>query len=97
MTSTSRSSVSSIIVRFLSNADSKEVMRDLRDKVDLAKSKLPKDANDPAVSEISFDDTPVWIFSISGEYDNFELYSFAKDIKDEIEANPLVSEVNISG
>ncbi|MDR0772278.1 MAG: hypothetical protein LBF15_04555 [Candidatus Peribacteria bacterium] len=54
-----------IIVRFLSNADTKEVMRDLRDKVAGAKSSLPKDANDPVVMEISLNDTPVWIFSIS--------------------------------
>jgi multidrug efflux pump subunit AcrB len=33
MTSTSRSSASVIILEFLSNADSKEVLRDLRDKV----------------------------------------------------------------
>lgn len=96
MTSTSRSSASVIILEFLSNADSKEVLRDLRDKVSWVESSLPKDAETPVVSEISFDDSPVWIFSISWDYDNFELYSFAKKIKDEIEANPLVSEVSIS-
>nr|HRI36889.1 efflux RND transporter permease subunit [bacterium] len=97
MSSSSRNSVSSITVQFKSDVDISDAMRDLKDKVDLAKSKLPEDANEPIVQEVSFDDTPIWIFSIAGPYDGFELYHYAKLIKDELEKNSLVSEVTISG
>jgi multidrug efflux pump subunit AcrB len=97
MSSTSRNSVSSITVQFKSDVEIATAMRDLKDKVDLAKSKLPEDAKDPIVQEVSFDDTPIWTFSIAGPYDGFQLYHYAKLIKDELEKNALVSEVNISG
>ncbi len=96
MNSTSMNSASLITVQFSSNVDTQTAIADLKDKVDLAKSDLPEDANDPFVKEVSFDDTPIWTFSISGEYDGFQLYDYAKNIKEELEKNPLVSEVNIS-
>ena len=94
--STSMNSASLIIVRFESNVDTSDAIRDLRDKVDWAKSDLPEDAKDPQVKEISFDDSPIWIFSISWNYDWYELRSYAKEIQDELEKNSLVSEVNVS-
>jgi multidrug efflux pump subunit AcrB len=90
------SSVSSVLVQFLSTADTKDTMRDLRDKIGSAKSDLPQNATEPAITEISLDDNAVWIFSISGNYDGFQLYDYAKSIKEELERNPLISEVNIS-
>lgn len=97
MNSTSMNSASIITVQFLSSVDTQTAIADLKDKVDLAKADLPEDANDPFVKEVSFDDTPIWTFSISGDYDWFALYDYAKSIKEELEKNPLVSEVNISG
>ena len=97
MTATARNSVAVISVQFLSNVNSSEALRDLRDQVDTAKSSLPADAKDPVVKEVSFSDTPVWTFSIAGDYDGFKLYSFAKKIRDELERDPQVSEVTIAG
>jgi multidrug efflux pump len=74
-----------VLVQFRSDANTKDTMRDLRDKVDSAKSNLPTNANTPVVTEVSFDDSPVWIFSVSGNYDGFKLYDYAKTIKDELE------------
>lgn len=96
ITSTSRNSLSLITVQFLSTVETDAAIRELKDKVDLAKSDLPEDANEPVVAEVSFDDTPVWTFSISWDYDGFTLYEYAKTIQEELEKNPLVSEVNIS-
>lgn len=97
ITSSSMNSISMISVQFLSTVDKQEAVSDLKDKVDFAKSQLPTDAKDPVVKEISLDDSPIWTFSVSGDYNGFQLYDFAKIIKDELEKNPLVSEVNISG
>ncbi|MCK9273148.1 efflux RND transporter permease subunit [Candidatus Gracilibacteria bacterium] len=97
MTSTSKNSVSMIIVQFTSNKDIPTAMRELKDKADLAKNDLPADAKDPVVTEISLDDSPIWTFTISGKYNGFELYDYAKKIRDELEKNPLVSEARLSG
>lgn len=97
ITSSSINSASVITVQFKSSVDTKEALRDLKDKVDLAKTDLPSDAKDSVVKEVSFDDSPIWTFSISGNYDGFALYEYAKTIKEELEKNSLVSEVNISG
>ncbi|MDD2486876.1 MAG: efflux RND transporter permease subunit [Candidatus Gracilibacteria bacterium] len=97
MTSTSKNSVSMIIVQFTSNKDIPTAMRELKDKADLAKKDLPADTKDPVVTEISFDDSPIWTFTISGDYNGFELYDYGKKIRDELEKNILVSEVKISG
>lgn len=97
MSSTSMNSVSVISVQFKSDTDIATGMRDLKDKVDLVKPKLPTDAKDPVVKEISFDDTPIWTFSLAGKYDGFKLREYAKIIQQELEKNTLVSEVTISG
>ncbi len=96
ISSTSMNSMSIITVQFLSNVNKQTAMSDLKDKVDFVKSELPDDANEPVVKEISLDDSPIWTFSISWDYDWFELYNYAKEIKNELEKNPLVSEVNIA-
>ncbi len=97
MKSTSKNSVSIITVQFKSDKDISTAMRELKDKVDTAKTDLPADAKDPVVTEISLDDTPIWTFTISGKYNGFELYDYAKKIRDELEKNSLVSEVRLSG
>ncbi len=97
MTSVSKNSASSITVQFKSDVNITDTMRELKDKVDFAKKDLPEDAQEPVVKEFSLDDSPIWIFAISWKYDWFTLYDYAKKIKEELERNPLVSEVTISG
>lgn len=96
MTSTSMNGSSMIMLQLISGVDTSKVLTDIKDKVDLAKPELPADVIDPIVKEVSFDDMPVWTFAISGKYNDFELYEYAKIIRDEIEKHPLVSEVSIS-
>lgn len=96
MSSTSMNSVSVISVQFKSDTDIATAMRDLKDKTDLVKPKLPADAKDPIVKEVSFDDTPIWTFSLAGRYDGFKLREYAKLLQEELEKNTLVSEVTIS-
>ena len=67
ITSTSRESVSTIVVEFTTNADVRESIRDLRDVVDQLRSELPDSAEDPVVSEIDFVDQPIISFAIAGD------------------------------
>lgn len=97
MTSSSRNSISAIVVEFKPEENITESIRSLKDKVDTTKKDLPSDAKDPVVSEISFSDTPFWTFTIGGKYDGFTLRRYANMIKDELEKIDQVSEVRISG
>lgn len=101
VTSTSQNSVSAITVQLLSTTNNDQALSDIHNQVDLVIPNLPKDTNgqviNPTVKAISFDDSPIWAFSISGPYNGFQLYNYAKKIKDTLEANTLVSEADISG
>ncbi len=96
ITSDSFNSISSIAVEFDSSEDQDEALRNLRDKVSTIKD-LPADANDPFVNEISFDDSPIFTFSLSGPYDGLTLRTYAEKLQDELEKISGVREVNISG
>ena len=97
VSSNSKRGISSIIVQFNADSNSLEKISDLKDKVDEAKSDLPKEAFDPIVKKIRLDDVPVLVFSISGDYDIRELKAQADSLKDEIERINGVSEVVVSG
>lgn len=96
ITSSSLNSVSSVAVEFDANQDLENSVRRVRDEV-AGINDLPTDAEDPKVSEISFDDTPIWIASLIGPYDGFVLREHAEKIADELEKVPGVRQVVISG
>lgn len=97
ITSNSANSVSMITVEFDSDQDVDDAIRRLRDQVNTVKSDLPEDANEPAVMEISLDDSPIWTFTITGPYDGFAMREIADDLKESLEKIPGVREVNVSG
>ena len=96
ITSNSTNSFSAISVEFDTSENQDDALRNLKDKVATVKD-LPDDANDPEANEISFDSTPIFTFSISGNYDDFALRTQAEKIKDELEKISGVQEVNIFG
>ncbi|HEU0080704.1 MAG TPA: efflux RND transporter permease subunit [Candidatus Paceibacterota bacterium] len=97
LTSTSYNSLSVIQVEFNAKEDLEDAIRRLRDKVAEAKPDLSTEAKEPAVREISLDDTPIWSISLTGPYDGFTLREFAETVQDELEKIPGVREVGISG
>ena len=97
ITSSSANSISSVVVQFDAKQNLDDSIRRVRDAVSNVKNDLPSDANDPVVSEISFDDSPIMILALSGPYDGFTLYDYAQDIQSELEKIPGIREVNIAG
>ena len=85
MTSTSLNSVASVVLQFKTGVDMKQALQDVKEQVDIAKKNFPESANDPVVKTLNFRDTPVWIFSLSGNKTPLELNNIANDIKDELE------------
>jgi len=97
VTSSSANSVSGVVVQFNADQDLNDSIRKVRDAVSNISRDLPEDANEPAVQEISFDDTPIMTVALSGPYDGFTLYEYAKNIKDDLEKIAGVREINITG
>lgn len=97
ITSNSFNSVSQIIVEFDAKADLQDSLRSLRDEMNDIALELPEDANEPVVSEISLDDTPIFTVAITSPYDSRYNREVADDIKDELEKLSGVREVDVSG
>jgi HAE1 family hydrophobic/amphiphilic exporter-1 len=97
LTSKSQNSISMITVQFDANSNAQEKINDLKNKVDLAKSDLPNDAEEPTVTQISLNDMPILTFSISGPYSDIEIKKYADILKDKIESISGISKVKILG
>ncbi|MFQ6116345.1 MAG: efflux RND transporter permease subunit, partial [bacterium] len=95
--STSSEGISTIEVEFNPEVDIDEALQKVRDKVDLAKSEIPEDAEEPIINEINFSEFPIMLVNISGNYDLVKLKEIGEDFEDEFEAIPGVLDVTISG
>ncbi len=95
--STSSEGISTIEVEFNPDIDIDEALQKVRDKVDLAKSELPEDAEDPIINEINFSEFPIMLVNIAGDYDLVKLKEIGEDFEDKFETIPGVLDVTISG
>lgn len=97
ISSESSNSVSMITVEFGAKENLDDALRKLRDEVNSLSGRLPAEVSEPIVQEISADDSPIWVFTLSGAYDRFTLRDFAEDIKEELEKVSGIREVLVSG
>jgi multidrug efflux pump len=97
LTSTSYMGASSIVAEFHTSMNMEEALQKVREKMDLAKPKLPADAEDPVLSEFNFSEWPIMQVNISGEYDLVRLKDIAEDLKDRLDQIPSILEVRLSG
>lgn len=97
ITSTSSEGVSSVVVEFQASADLTDSLRKLRDEVSNMKSTLPKEANDPIVTEIRASDVPIVTFSLYGNLSKSDFKKYGEDLQEKLEGIPGVSKVNLSG
>lgn len=96
-TSSSQDGISSVVVQFEASADITDRIRALRDAVETARPSLPSDANDPVVTEVSFSDLPIAVFSVSADVPEPELKRIAEDMQDRLEQIKGVSQVSLAG
>lgn len=95
---TASQSHASITLEFVAGLDSDEVLANVRDKVNLAKSKLPKDTDEPEVHQITFASMePVITAVLSGNLPERALVKMARRLKDELESKKQILEVDIAG
>lgn len=71
---------------------------DVRQRVDLVKGGLPRDARDPTVQKFDFSTFPIMFLGMGGQRSGFELRQLAEDVvKPRLERVPGVAAVGISG
>ncbi len=97
ITSSSSEGFSMIQAEFESGYNIDDALQKVREKVDKAETKLPKDVKKPNIIEINFSEFPIMTYNISGPVGLVKLKDIADDIKDDIENINGVLEVKISG
>ncbi len=96
--STSAQDYSMVFVEFNSNINVDDVLQDVKDAVDKAKSDLPDNLlTDPSVSELDFSAFPVVNINLSGDFNLDELKYYAEYLQEGIESVSEVSKVDIKG
>ncbi len=97
-TSSSGVGISSVFVEFEAEADMIDSMNKLKDAVDLAKPSLPKDAQDPIITQLNFSDQSLITYSLVGEgYSEAELKYYADILQKKFEGIKDVSRAPIIG
>jgi multidrug efflux pump len=97
LTSTSVEGYSNVMAEFDNRMDMEEALQKVREKVDLAKAKLPADAEEPVISEFNLSEFPIMQVNVSGPYGLERLKDVAEDLRDRLEQIPSVLSVNLSG
>ena len=98
MSATASEGHASINLEFIAGLDPKEALADVRDKVTLAKAKLPSESEEPEVHEVTMaNQNPAITVILSGAVTERGLITIARDVKDKIEGLQEVLEVDIGG
>jgi multidrug efflux pump len=97
ITTISAQSNATAVLEFNIGTDKTEVLADIRDKVDQAKSEMPADADEPVIAETNFALQPTIIVTLSGQVPERTLFQYSRRLKDEIEAISTVRDANLSG
>ena len=96
--STSIQDFSVITAEFIAEMDMEEVLRKVKDAVDLAKSELPSDLDEePLVLELNASEFPIMTVNLSGPFTMDELREYAEYLEDEIEDIDEISKVEVKG
>ena len=95
--SASYTGFSVINVEFTSNANSDKAIQELRQAVSQAESRLPRDADEPTVTQASVSDAPILTLALYGNIDATVISQATQQIEDRLEEVAGVSEVNIGG
>ncbi|MBE0465430.1 MAG: efflux RND transporter permease subunit [Halomonadaceae bacterium] len=87
----------SITLEFDAGFDPNTALSDVRERVDIARSSLPNEAEEPRVMEVNVSEFPVLTIGLSGRLDTRERLTIARRLQEEIEGIADVLEVDIAG
>jgi CzcA family heavy metal efflux pump len=97
ITSVSRESFSSISVEFTSDIIIEDALQKVRDKVSVAKTKMPTDIEEPSITEINFSELPMLYVNVTGNIGLWKLKETGDRISDKIEEFPGVLSADVVG
>lgn len=97
MTSTSAEGISVITCKFYPDIRIEDALQRVRDKVDLAKADVPKEADASIIKDINIAEFPIMLISISGTISPVRLKGIADRMEDIIESLPGVLNVDVIG
>jgi multidrug efflux pump len=97
MRSTAGEGHASVLLEFEAGFDSDAALIDVREKVDVAKSELPEDTDEPTVNEVNVGLFPVLVVVLSGDVPERTLLRLSRNLRDEVEGLPGVLEADIAG
>ncbi len=97
MRSTAAEGYGSIKLEFESGFDPDSAVDDVRVKVDLAKSELPDETEEPTIQEVNISLLPMMVINLYGDVAERTLIALARDLKDRLESITEVLEVEIAG
>ncbi|OUS27239.1 MFS transporter [Thalassotalea sp. 42_200_T64] len=98
MSATASEGHASITLEFNPGFDSNEALSNVRDKVTLAKAKLPNESEEPVVKQVTMANSqPAVTVFLSGPVSERGLITIARDLQDKIASMTQVLEVDIGG
>lgn len=97
ITSVSRESFSIVSIEFTPDIKIDDALQKVRDKVSVAKTKMPKDIKEPVISEINISELPILYINISGNQGLAQLKDIADKLSDKIEGIPGVLSADVVG
>ncbi len=86
-----------ITLEFDAGFDVDRALLDVREKVDIAKTKLPANTEEPEIHEVNFSLFPIVVITLSGVVPERALLKLSKNLRDEIEGLSEVLQVQIAG
>lgn len=87
-----------VFIEFAAGTDTDISMNKVRDAVNVAKSNLPTEAEEPVINEFSSSrNRPVLSLSVSGDVEFSILNSVSQKLEEELKKIPQVLDINISG
>lgn len=97
ITSVSQESFSFVNIEFTPDVNIDDALQKVRDKVAVAKTKMPQDIEEPVVSEINLSEQPMLYVNLSGNFGLANLKDIADNLSDDIEAIPGVLAADVKG
>jgi len=97
ITSTSSEGISTVVIEFETDVNIDNALQKVREKVDLARTEIPQDAEESSINEINFDNVPIMVVNVSGSHNLVTLKDIAEDLEDRIESVPGVLDVTLVG
>ncbi len=95
--STTTESFSSVVVEFDLDIPLSEASQRVRERVDLARTELPPDAEEPFIIEIDLDDFPIMTINLAADYPLSRLTEVAERLEEAIETASGIREVEMVG